>query len=73
MLVPSLAEDSDHLMGVLANLHQRWSAARNVWTDAVSRGFEADFVSPIEVQTRAVAGEMEQLAGIVVQARRYVR
>ena len=50
-------------------LHKRWGDTTSLWNDAVSQGFEKNYMALFEGQTQATLKEMQYLAQVIGEAR----
>lgn len=54
----------------MKNLQMRWQETRGDWDDPVSRAFEKDFLEPLEMDVKNAMGAMDQINGLLQQARK---
>lgn len=57
------------LNGALKDLRTSWDETSPVWTDAVRRGFEEEFLTPLDAQTIATLRAMDRLAQVLLKAQ----
>ncbi len=59
-------EGRGQLGKAIKELNHRWAETKSVWDDPVSRRFEEDFLTPMEVDLRNAVAAMDRV-GIVLQ------
>jgi len=69
----SVNASANEMQEALRRLLQQWESARQVWNDSVSRDFQAQYLEPLDAQTRAAQREMEKLAQVIQGARKSVK
>ena len=67
-----LTEELAALLDAARVLSARWEATREAWTDSVSRGFEDDYIGPLQLSTRASAEAIVRLNERLVKAAQSV-
>jgi len=53
-----------------AELREHWQAAKEVWTDQVSRDFEKNHLQQLPAQVTQVVAAVQQLADVLEQAEK---
>jgi hypothetical protein len=53
----------------LKTLRERWDAAKEQWSDQVSRDFEKNHLDPLEGQAEAAMRAMEKIAEVLHKIR----
>jgi hypothetical protein len=66
----SLSTGSGQLQQALKNLLTHWEETKTHWTDPVSRAFENDHCTPLEMQILATLRGIQRLADALDQAKR---
>lgn len=66
----SVQASQGQISKAMKTLHLRWQETRGDWDDSVSRAFEKDFIEPLEMDVRNAMGAMDQINGVLQQARR---
>lgn len=64
---------ADQLATVHSSLTKEWTATTALWSDAVQRECQAEYLDPLDGQVWATVRALEGLAQVVEQARRHVR
>ncbi len=54
----------------MKTLQLRWLETRGEWDDSASRAFEKDFFEPLEMDVKNAMGAMDQINGVLQQARK---
>jgi hypothetical protein len=66
----SLPSSRGQLKAALGQIKVVWEETQGRWNDPVSRGFERDFLLPLEPSARAAMAAMDKMAEILAKARR---
>jgi hypothetical protein len=65
----SLPSARGQLKSSLAQLKVTWEQLRPLWNDPVSRGFERDFLLPLEPAARATMAAMDKMGDLLARCR----
>lgn len=68
-----LEDTARQLAGAHSTLSRGWAATTALWSDAVQRDFEKEYLDALESQVWATAHAMDGLGQLVSQAQRHVR
>ena len=66
----SLLSARGQMKAALTQLMVSWEQSRTYWNDPVSRGFERDYLLPLEPSARAAMAAMDKMADLLAKARR---
>lgn len=64
-----MSQGASRLTHTLKTLREQWDAAKEMWSDQVSRDFEKNHLLPLDQQTTTAIRGMEKISEVLRQVR----